>query len=248
MEIKIKELRKSFPNKGLAPLVVLRNINLAVPAGNFVSIIGPSGCGKTTLLKIIAGLEKADAGDIEISPESVSPSIPIIWQEHRLFPWRTVLKNLAFPLELRKVGREQAEVAARQLLQKLNLEEFANYYPWQLSGGMAHLASIGRALTINSQCLLMDEPFASVDYQAKHALFRRVKEIQSEKGSTIIYVTHDVRDAIQYSDRIAVLSARPSSVLEFIKPTPNDLSHSALEEHIWELLIESREVAQNNLS
>lgn len=235
MEIRVQGLKKFFQLQGQDPLLVLDDVNFDIRDGEFVTLLGPSGCGKTTILKIIAGIEKADEGKIDPSPDSVS-SLPIVWQEDRLFPWRTVLRNVTFPLELKNKDTAKMEKKARELLQMMGLGEFESYYPWQISGGMAERVAIARALATDPKCVLMDEPFASVDYQTKQTLFEQVQELRKKRKLTILYVTHDLRDAIQFSDRIVVLSGIPTKVREIIKPTTADLAHSELEERIWNLL------------
>lgn len=236
MDISVRDLRKSFPREGQSPLLVLDGVDLHITHGEFVTLLGPTGCGKTTLLKIIAGIEKADAGEVLPDPSSSNGSLPIIWQEHRLLPWRTVLENIKFPLELKKVESATAENKGRKLLRLMGLEEFHNYYPWQLSGGMEQRVAIARALVTDPNCLLMDEPFASVDYQTKQRLFKEVQELHKRREITVLYVTHDIRDAIKISDRIVILSKRPARVREIIQPTSADLPHSQLEQRIWQLL------------
>jgi len=235
MAIKVQNLKKSFTRKGNDTLQVLDGVSFHVSDGEFVTLLGPSGCGKTTLLKIIAGIERMDEGVLEPMPSQAN-FLPIIWQEHRLFPWRTVLGNVAFPLELRNAEESFAKTKVLEMLKSVKLEAFADYYPWQISSGMAQRAAIARALVTDSKCVLMDEPFASVDYQTKQSLFQQLQELRRSQGLTILYVTHDLRDAIMFSDRIVVLSAIPTKVREIIQPTSADLPHSQLEEHLWKLL------------
>lgn len=236
VEIKVQDLVKSFPRQGGSPLIVLDKVEFDVKKGEFVTLLGPTGCGKTTALKIIAGIEKPDRGKVETHVSTIG-HIPIVWQEHRLFPWRTVLKNVTFPLELEKDMRiDKARQKGHEILRLMGLENFESYYPRQISGGMAERVAIGRALINDPSCMLMDEPFASVDYQTKQILFRQVQELRMKRELTILYVTHDLRDAIQFSDRIVVLSKAPAKVREIIKCSSNDLPRSELEEHLWDLL------------
>jgi ABC-type nitrate/sulfonate/bicarbonate transport system ATPase subunit len=235
MKIRIRELRKSFPANRHSSLAVLDGVDFEVEDGKFVTLLGPSGCGKTTILKIIARIEKPDGGSVQTEPDS-SDGMPIVWQEHRLFPWRTVSRNVGLPLELRNFGRGEVKKKVADLLLAMGLQEFSEYYPWQISGGMAQRVAIARALASDSSCLLMDEPFASVDYQTKQDLVRQVRDLHERHQLTILYVTHDIRDAIQLSDYIVVLSNRPSRVQEIVRPTAADVRHSDAEEHIWSLL------------
>lgn len=236
MEIRVRGLRKTFVRGNQDPLVVLDGIDFKVEHGQFVAIIGPSGCGKTTLLKIIAGIEKADDGKIEFEPNSRGGAFPIVWQEHRLFPWRTVMRNIAFPLELKNIEYSKAEEKVRSLVQLMGLSNFESYYTWQLSSGMAQRVAIARALATDSDCLLMDEPFASVDYQTKQILFQKLLELHKNRELTILYVTHDIRDAIRFSNYIIVLTQRPSKVREVIRLAETDFQEAVLERRIWNLL------------
>ena len=236
MEIAIHGLRKSFSQDGQQRLLVLDGIDIEVGDGEFLSLVGPSGCGKTTLLKIIAGVEKADEGSVTLKGSSAEVVIPIVWQEHRLLPWRTVLRNVILPLEIKNVDSIEAKEKAHHLLQTMGLDGFESYYPQQISGGMAQRVAIARCLAANTDCLLMDEPFASLDYLTKQILVKQVLEIRRKQKLTIVYVTHDLRDAIELSDRIIVLSQRPSVVREIIRPDTSSLRSLELEKYIWQLL------------
>jgi NitT/TauT family transport system ATP-binding protein len=236
MEIIINGLKKSFYLNRQQRLSVLGEINIDIENGEFLSIVGPSGCGKTTLLKIIAGLERADEGTVTLKGSSAEGIIPIVWQEHRLLPWRTVLRNVSFPLEVKNVDSLEARERAHHLLQTMGLDGFENYYPQQISGGMAQRVAIARCLAVDSDCLLMDEPFASLDYMTKQVLIRQVLELRRKRELTIVYVTHDLRDAIDLSDRIIVLSDRPSVVREIIRPSESNQRNLELERYIWQLL------------
>lgn len=234
--IHVRGLVKSFPMQDNPSLLVLNQVSFDVNEGEFVTLLGPSGCGKTTILKIIAGIEKTDSGNVKWNDKS-RENVPIVWQEHRLFPWRTVLKNITFPLELeRDISNDFARQKGYEVLRLMKLENFEDYYPWQISGGMAERVAIGRALINNPSIILMDEPFASVDYQTKQILFEQVQEIRTHRKLTILYVTHDLRDAIQFSDRIIVLSKIPAQVLDTVECTSDHLPHSKLETHLWSLL------------
>lgn len=236
MEIRVRGLRKTFVRNNQEPLVVLDGIDFKVEHGKFVTIIGPSGCGKTTLLKIIAGIERANEGEIEFNPNFRDGSLPIVWQEHRLYPWRTVIRNITFPLELKNVAFQKAEEKAQSLVELMGLSNFKNYYPWQISSGMAQRVAIARALVTDSNCLLMDEPFASVDYQTKQILFQQLRELHKNRELTILYVTHDLRDAIRFSDKIIILTARPARVREVIERKDTGMPEFVLERRLWDLL------------
>lgn len=234
MEISVRGVRKSFPHNNQKRMV-LGGVDIDIGHGEFLTIIGPSGCGKTTLLKLIAGVEKPDEGTITVKGSS-DGTIPIVWQELRLFPWRTVIRNVSFPLELRNADLGEIRTKAQDFLRIMGLEEFEDYYPRQISGGMAQRVAIARCLATNSDCMLMDEPFASVDYITKQMLIQQVSEVRTKQELTIVYVTHDIRDAIELSDRIVILTGRPSVVREVIRPNRDMLRDVELEKYIWELL------------
>ena len=211
MALEVINVSKSFNN-----LKVLDNITFKVKDNSFTCIIGESGCGKTTLLRIVSGLEKADSGEILFNGKKLEINdVGFVFQDDRLLPWRTTLKNVAFGLEIRNDKR--ALEKAKDVLRFVGLEEFENYYPKQLSGGMRQLVGIARALAINPKILLMDEPFASLDAQTRNRMQAELLDIWNEEKKTVLFVTHNIDEAVYLADKIIVLSKRPARVVEEIK-------------------------------
>lgn len=233
----LNHVTKSFSNNN-GQLKVLASVSFGLNQSEIIAILGPSGCGKTTLLKIIAGLIKPDSGEIIYGEKQARQDfkISIIWQDHRLFPWLKVGQNLGFGLNNTNVDEVVVQEKIEECLGLIGLKDFVDYYPNQLSGGMQAKVAIGRALMARPDILLMDEPFASVDYQTKILLFKAVKKIQKTKQLPIIYVTHDTRDAIAFADQVIILSARPARIKKVINTRGIDVLSSNLEKEIWELL------------
>jgi NitT/TauT family transport system ATP-binding protein len=196
-------------------LHVFEDISFFVADGEFVSVIGASGCGKSTLLSIAAGLSKPSAGNIFIDGRRISgPGLDrgIVFQEFALFPWLTVLGNIAFGLKAKGLSRAERVRVAMKYVRLVGLEGFEKYYPHRLSGGMRQRVGLARALAIEPAALLMDEPFGALDAQTREAMQNALSEIWAKTGSTILFITHDIREAIYLSDRVLVLSGRPAGV------------------------------------
>ena len=213
-------------------MVVLQDINLSIRDNEFICFIGPSGCGKTTLLRIIAGLEEASAGSVTLNGEPIqgpSPERGMVFQEYSLFPWRTVMDNIAFGLELKGVPSAERERRARQYLKMIGLEKFGSRYPHELSGGMKQRVAIARALINDPKAILMDEPFGALDAQTRNIMQSELLRIWQEERKTVVFVTHSVDEAIYLADRIVVMSARPGRIKEIFEiglPRPrNRTSH-----------------------
>ncbi|HEC56976.1 MAG TPA: ABC transporter ATP-binding protein [Candidatus Syntrophoarchaeum butanivorans] len=197
----------------------LEDITLEVKPNEFLCIIGPSGCGKTTLLRLIAGLDQPSSGEIILDGKKVrstSPDRGMVFQEFSLFPWRTVLKNVTFGLEIKGYDKQEREKIAKEFIELVGLKGFENRYPYELSGGMKQRVAIARALAPNPAVLLMDEPFGSVDAQTRNILQEELLEIWERTKKTILFVTHSVDEAVYLADRIVVMSARPGRILECV--------------------------------
>jgi NitT/TauT family transport system ATP-binding protein len=193
----------------------LQEIDLQVSPGEFLCIVGPSGCGKSTLLHLIAGLDRPSAGSISLDGQPVlspGPDRLLILQELGLFPWLTARENVEFGLRLKGYGKQERRELAREYLRLVHLPQFENNYPHQLSGGMKQRVALARALVMKPDVLLMDEPFAALDAQTRDLLHDELERIWHETGQTIIFVTHNVREAVRLGDRVVVMSYRPGTI------------------------------------
>jgi NitT/TauT family transport system ATP-binding protein len=207
----IRDLTKTYfdPYKG-THVEAVRGISLTVREGEFVSIVGPSGCGKSTVLNLIAGFIPPTSGDILVDDHPVrgpGPDRGVVFQSFALFPWKTVLENVAFGPKMRGVGKAQREAIAREFLGLAGLSHAADRYPNELSGGMQQRVGVARALANEPHVLLMDEPFASVDAQTRMTLQEELTRIWQERRPTVIFITHDVGEAVFLANRVVVLSA-----------------------------------------
>jgi len=229
LSLEILELSKTF--SGRVPeesIHVLEKIQHRIENGRFISIIGPSGCGKTTLLRIIAGLEKASAGKVLLDGKELvqgSEEIGMVFQEYALFPWRTTLQNIEIGIEIRGMDKEKRRSTAMEYIKTFDLSGFENRYPRELSGGMKQRVAIARTLIMNPRVVLMDEPFGSLDSQTRNALQEFLLRIWQKRADTIIFVTHNVDEAVFLSDEIVVFSKRPARIIKILKieyPRPRD--------------------------
>ncbi|MBM3547326.1 MAG: ABC transporter ATP-binding protein [Alphaproteobacteria bacterium] len=215
--IEVKNLSKTYEGG----VEALNDVSLDVPQGKLTTLLGPSGCGKTTLLKIIAGLIPSTKGEVRVSGRMVTgpgPDRAFVFQDFALMPWATVLRNVAFGLELRGVGREEREAVARRHIAEVGLAGFEHRHPHELSGGMRQRVGLARALAVDADVLLMDEPFSSVDEQTRRKFQEDMLSLLSARGKTVLFVTHSIEEAVYLSDRIVLLSRRPSRVAEVIEP------------------------------
>ena len=242
-KIVARDLVLSYPNAASdSGHAVLKGFDLSVRDGEFLSLLGPSGCGKSTFLNILAGLVPQSSGDIRVDGEPVSAArhkLGVVFQGYALFPWRTVRKNVETGLEIRRVSRAQRRAEAEHYLRLVGLLDFADHYPHQLSGGMRQRVAIARALAYGPEVLLMDEPFGALDAQTRHILQEELLDIWRHKKKTVLFVTHDVREAVILSDRVVVMSARPGHVKAVIDIEGRGESGASIErqaEHIWSIL------------
>ncbi len=214
--MKITGLFKSFPGrKGKPETDVLAGIDMIINEGRFTCIVGPTGCGKTTLLRIMAGLEKPSAGGVELEGEEIikpDARIGLVFQEFALFPWRNVLNNVTFGLELGGMQKKERLETARYYLSMMGLSRFENHYPKELSGGMKQRVAIVRTLVTEPKVLLMDEPFGSLDAQTRNGMQELLLELCEETGVTVIFVTHNVDEAVFLGREVISLTARPASI------------------------------------
>jgi len=219
--MEIKGVSKQFFADG-KEMIALQDINLNIEENEFICFIGPSGCGKTTLLRIIAGLEEATSGTVSLDGEPIngpSPERGMVFQEYSLFPWRTVMDNIVFGLELKSVPSAERLAQGRQYLKMVGLEKFETRYPHELSGGMKQRVAIARALVNHPRALLMDEPFGALDAQTRNIMQSELLRIWQDEKNTVVFVTHSVDEAIYLADRIVIMSARPGKIKDIIDIT-----------------------------
>ena len=216
MAIEVKNINKSFEGKKKDELSVLEDINLTINDGELVCLLGPSGCGKTTLLRLIAGLDQPTSGEIVANGEVVkkpSGDRAVIFQQYSLFPWLTVLQNVTFGLEMTtKNSKEENIAAAERYLKSVGLIDFKDSYPHELSGGMKQRVAIIRSLLNHSPILLMDEPFSALDMQNRHKLQEQLIGVWKRFENTIVFVTHDVDEAVYLADKIVILDKNPGRI------------------------------------
>jgi NitT/TauT family transport system ATP-binding protein len=226
-------------------LVAIERMDLEIQEGEFVAIVGPSGCGKSTFLKVVNGLLPATDGEIEVRQSAQGMAQATVFQDSSLFPWYTVIGNIAYGLVCQGVAKKQAYDQARPLIKLVGLEGFETKYPYQLSGGMQQRANLARALTVNPELLLMDEPFASLDAQTREIMQVELLRIWSAAKKTVLFITHQIDEAIFLSDRVVVMSARPGRILADIRldlPRPRSLEikrtprFAQYEDEVWKLI------------
>jgi NitT/TauT family transport system ATP-binding protein len=215
--VEVKEVGKVYDRR----VEALKDVRMALPTGRLTTFLGPSGCGKTTLLKIIAGLIPPTTGEIWVKGKKVDgpgPERAFVFQDFALLPWATVLRNVAFGLELRGIARDERFETARGYIAKVGLKEFESSYPHQLSGGMRQRVGLARALAVDADIILMDEPFSSVDEQTRRKFQEDLLDLLKIERKTVIFVTHSIEEAAYLSDQIILLSQRPGTVLKIIQP------------------------------
>jgi NitT/TauT family transport system ATP-binding protein len=227
-------------------LRAIDRIDLEIPEGQFVSIVGPSGCGKSTFLKIVNGLLVGYQGTVEVlEPSAGGVSHSMVFQDAALFPWFNVLTNVAYGLRCRGVASKVANQRAMPYIKMVGLEGFESKYPYQLSGGMQQRANLARALTVDPEILLMDEPFAALDAQTRELMQAELLRIWSKAEKTVLFITHQIDEAIYLSDRVLVMSARPGRILADLPvdlPRPRELrikrtpEFTALADKVWDLI------------
>jgi len=244
-DLVVRDLTQSFPREDGTTLTAIDHLSLTVHDKEFVCVLGPSGCGKTTLLRMIAGLDAATGGEILLDGEQIAgpnPKIGIVFQEYSLFPWRNILDNVAFGLEMRGMVREERNRIAVKYLDLVGLTQFADSYPSELSGGMRQRVAVARALALDPVVLLMDEPFGAVDAQTRNMLQHELLEIWEKTKKTIVFITHSVDEAVYMADRIVVLTPRPGQVCEIIPlvmPRPRDrtsVEFAKFRRHVLDLI------------
>jgi NitT/TauT family transport system ATP-binding protein len=231
--ISLSGLEKRFKTRSGEIVNALTNVNLDIRENEFISVVGPSGCGKTTLLRILAGLERASSGVITCGGEQVSgprPDVGVVFQQATLLPWNTVLTNVLLPAHLKNDKSEATVRRAEGLLAFMGLTDFAKKYPFELSGGMQQRVSICRALMREPRILLMDEPFGALDAMTRESMNMELMRVWSEEKKTVIFITHSIPEAVLLGDRVVVMSPRPGRISEIIDidvPRPRSLQTMA---------------------
>jgi len=218
--INIDRLSKTFPARGDdAHVEALKDVSLEVREGEFLTVLGPSGCGKTTLLRIIAGLETFEGGDVRVRGTSISgpgPDRAMVFQSFALLPWASVVANVAFGLELRGVPKAEREARAHDLIELVGLTGFEKRLPGQLSGGMQQRVGLARALAVDPEILLMDEPFGALDEQTRRLLQEELLAIWEQSRKTVIFITHSMEEAVLLGDRVVLMSPRPGRIVDIV--------------------------------
>lgn len=218
--------------EGRQAVRALDGIDLRIEPGEFVSVLGPSGCGKSTILGAIAGFMPVSAGEVRVDAQRVcapGPDRGLVFQQHTLFPWKTVAHNVEFGLKMRGMSRAERQKTAREILTHIGLGEFLNHYPHQLSGGMQQRVALARVLVNRPRVLLMDEPFCALDAQTRLQMQQMLLSLWQELHMTVVFVTHDVDEAVFLSDRVVVLTQRPAAIRhEFAVKLPRPRTHEVL--------------------
>jgi NitT/TauT family transport system ATP-binding protein len=248
--IRVKALSKEFGtlDNGDAAVLALSDIDFEVRDNEFVTVIGPSGCGKTTLLRIIAGLIPYNRGEVSIDERPVTgpgPERAVVFQNFALMPWADVLGNVSFGLEIRGVAKSEAEAKAKELIRLVGLDGFERRLPKELSGGMQQRVGLARALAVNPQILLMDEPFGALDEQTRRLLQEQLLQLWERERKTVVFITHSMEEAVMLGDRVMLMTPRPGRVKEMIdvplkRPRSRDVEKSPafvdIKEYLWENL------------
>ncbi|HEY7244386.1 MAG TPA: ABC transporter ATP-binding protein [Xanthobacteraceae bacterium] len=250
-KLSVESIHKTFfkPVKNdVVGIPALNGVSLSVEQGDFVSVIGPSGCGKSTLLRIVDGLIKPDLGRVLVDGRAVDgpgADRAVVFQYFGLYPWRSVLRNVEFGLELKGMPREQRHEIALARIAQVGLRGFENHFPHELSGGMRQRVGFARALSLDPEIILMDEPFSSVDEQTRELLQEQLLELWRETRKTVVFVTHSIDEAVYIANRVVVMAARPGRIVEDIEidlPRPRTSGVRALprfgeiRSHAWEIL------------
>ncbi len=253
-KLELKDISMIYTQRG-RQFAALRDVSMQIEAGQFISIVGASGCGKTTLLRIVDGLIPPTGGAIWVDGKPVNrpgPDRGFVFQQDALFPWRTVMDNIVFGLEVQGKPKRESRSRADELIRLVGLAGFEQHFPHELSGGMRQRANLARALTIDPDILLMDEPFASLDAQTRELMQSELLRIWRSNRKTVIFVTHQIDEAVFLADRVVVMTSRPGqikAILEVGIPRPRDLSVKRtqvfldLVDSIWKMIEEEVKAA-----
>ena len=243
-KLKIDNVYKEYQGRN-GKTIALNGVNLDIKENEFICVVGPSGCGKSTLLNIIAGLLEPTSGTVTLDGkviEGTGVERGVVFQQYALFPWRTVLKNVMFPLEMKKVPKDEAEAIARKYIKSVGLEGFEKSFPKELSGGMKQRVAIARAYAANPEVLLLDEPFGALDAQTRVQLQSELLETWEKEKKTCFFITHDVDEAVILAQRVIIMSARPGRIKKIVdidipyprtQATKTDPRFLELKSEIW---------------
>jgi NitT/TauT family transport system ATP-binding protein len=243
----VRGVSKDFVSQSGMPIAALQNVNIDVEEGKFLCLVGRSGCGKTTLLRILAGLEQQSSGQAifdGVPIQGCDPRRAMVFQDPRLFLWRTVSANVAFGLEVKGIPAAERRRLTEHYVELVGLKDFANAYPYELSGGMRQRVALARVLAIDPRVILMDEPFAALDALTRNRLQEELLRLVEVERKTVVFVTHSADEAVFLADRIAVFSQRPRSVgkilsVDLPKPRPRECRESSeLKQEIFDLIAE----------
>jgi NitT/TauT family transport system ATP-binding protein len=252
----VKDVTKHFRTPD-GVVTAVDNVSLSVRQGEFLAVIGPSGCGKSTLFNVVGGLLGDYEGEVTVAGERITgphASVGMVFQEESTFPWRTVLENVAFPLEIEGMPKAKRHVKARHFIRMVGLDGFENRYPAELSGGMRQRVSLARTLASEPKILLMDEPFAALDEQTRLLLGDKVLQIQQELKQTTLLITHNITEAVQLSDRILVMTYRPGKIKRMVdidlpRPRTSEIVGSdAFGHYVAQIWSDLREEASRGLT
>jgi len=236
----VRGVSKTFCSQSGEKVSALEGLDLTVRRGEFVVLIGPTGCGKSTLLNMLAGLAKPDRGEINFNTTpSSDDNIAYVFQHYTLFPWRTLLNNVSFGLQMRGVARRERKERARAILDQVGLSDFENAFPHETSGGMRQRAAIAQALAFNPEFLLMDEPFGALDDATRTELQRLLVRLCQASGAAVLFVTHNIDEAVMTADRILVFSERPGRIIEEVS-VPLPRPRNPLDPRFMELFVRIR--------
>ena len=246
--VSLRQVGKTFNADGPTPVEALREIDLQISSGDFISLIGPSGCGKSTLLRLIGDLLPASTGEVEVNGKEprqarIDRDYGMVFQQATLLEWRNVARNVQLPLEVMGYDKADRDQVTGELLELVDLGDFADHYPWQLSGGMQQRVAIARALAFRPSILLMDEPFGALDEMTRERMQMELMEIWRQTGTTVVFVTHSIPEAVFLSTQVVVMSARPGQITQVVDidlPQPREFETRELTE-FYNKLTEVRE-------
>jgi len=255
--ISLRDATKTFATKGGTPFTAIRNVTMDVRRGEFVTVVGPTGCGKSTTLSLVSGLEPATVGSVTVDGKPVNgipDGVGYMFQADAVLPWKTVLGNVALGLRYRKVPGKEADARAREWIQRVGLAGFEDRYPHQLSGGMRKRVAMAQTLITEPSVLLMDEPFGALDVQTRELMQDELLRLWSGSGAAVVFVTHDLTEAIALADRVVVMTAGPATVKDIVEidlPRPRKVEEirltpefTDLYRRVWDSLREEVEITR----